>query len=163
MAATVHDVAAYILARRGRMSTWKLQKLVYYTQAWALVWDDEPIFGQPIEAWANGPVVRELYLSHRGQFSVAECTEGEPDRIAERHKDTIDRVLDEYGALTGRQLSHLTHAEDPWREARKGLAPTASSNSEITQDSMTAYYEALDSDQNAPLVGDIDWAALEAS
>ena len=36
--ATVHDVAAYILMRRGQMTAMKLQKLVYYSQAWGLVW-----------------------------------------------------------------------------------------------------------------------------
>ena len=42
--ATVFDVAAYILAKRGEMTAWKLQKLVYYSQAWSLVWDQRPIF-----------------------------------------------------------------------------------------------------------------------
>ena len=41
---SVMDVAAYILEQRGRLSTWKLQKLCYYSQAWSLVWDDEPLF-----------------------------------------------------------------------------------------------------------------------
>ncbi len=117
---TVHDLAAYILREQGRMSTWKLQKLVYYSQAWALVWDDEPIFKAHIEAWANGPVVPELYRKHRGQFSV-DSWEGDPRRLSDDHRATIDIVLAEYGRLTGRQLSLLTHAERPWQEARKGL------------------------------------------
>jgi uncharacterized phage-associated protein len=48
----------------------KLQKLVYYAQAWALVWDDEPIFDEEIEAWANGPVVRGLYEAHLVQKNL---------------------------------------------------------------------------------------------
>jgi len=63
--ASVHDVAAYILREQGAMSTWKLQKLVYYSLAWHLVWDDEPLFEEPIQAWANGPVVRALYPGFR--------------------------------------------------------------------------------------------------
>ena len=58
--ASVFDVAAYILERQGPMTTWKLQKLVYYSQAWSLVWDDDVLFPEEIEACANGPVVREL-------------------------------------------------------------------------------------------------------
>src|ERR1700730_81854 len=68
---TVHDVAAFIVNRQGEMSAMKLQKLVYYSQAWSLVWDDEPLFDDAIEAWANGPVVRALYARHRGQFKVS--------------------------------------------------------------------------------------------
>ena len=47
--ATVLDVARYILTRLGEkgslpVTTWKLQKLVYYSQAWSLVWDDAILF-----------------------------------------------------------------------------------------------------------------------
>jgi uncharacterized phage-associated protein len=55
--ASVFDVAQYILRKQGGMTTMKLQKLVYYAQAWSLVWDEEPLFDQPIEAWSNGPGV----------------------------------------------------------------------------------------------------------
>lgn len=48
--ATVHDVAAYILAKHGPMTAMKLEKLVYYSQAWSLVWDDKPLFRSKIEA-----------------------------------------------------------------------------------------------------------------
>ena len=59
--ADVFDVAKYILEKQGSMTTMKLQKLVYYSQAWSIVWDEKPIFAERIEAWASGPVVRELW------------------------------------------------------------------------------------------------------
>src|SRR5665213_2316970 len=59
--ASVDDVAAAILKRTGAIDTFKLQKLVYYCQAWHLVWDGVPLFKARIEAWANGPVVPKLY------------------------------------------------------------------------------------------------------
>jgi len=52
MSLSVHDVAAYILKKQGEMSAMKLQKLVYYSQAWSLVWDEKPLFRAQIEAWA---------------------------------------------------------------------------------------------------------------
>lgn len=57
----VYDVAEFILRKFGSMTAMKLQKLVYYCQAWSLVWDEKPLFPERIEAWANGPVVRELF------------------------------------------------------------------------------------------------------
>mgnify|MGYP001247259517 CR=1 FL=1 len=39
---SVFDVASYILQKQGPMTTMKLQKLVYYCQAWSLVWNEEP-------------------------------------------------------------------------------------------------------------------------
>ncbi len=60
--AQLNDVARYILELQGgEVSTMKLQKLMYYSQAWSLVWDEKPLFDAHIEAWANGPVIRELF------------------------------------------------------------------------------------------------------
>lgn len=42
--ATVFDVAQYILEKTGKISTMKLQKLCYYSQAWALAWTEDPLF-----------------------------------------------------------------------------------------------------------------------
>lgn len=156
---TVDDVAAYILRERGSMTTWKLQKLVYYSQAWHLVWDETPLFADRIEAWANGPVVRALYDRHRGQFSVSGWRWGDPSTLSVDERETIDAVLHSYGDLSGRQLSHLTHEEDPWRLARGDLGPTTASSVEISQESMLAFYGALDADPNVPSVDEIDWSA----
>ena len=68
--ATVFDVTNYILEKIGKMSTWKLQKLCYYSQAWHLAWTGKPIFGEEFEAWANGPVCVELFHAHQGKFVV---------------------------------------------------------------------------------------------
>ena len=48
--ANVFDVADYILKECGEMPALKLQKLVYYSQAWSLVWDEAPLFEEEIEA-----------------------------------------------------------------------------------------------------------------
>ena len=34
------DVAAFIINRQGEMPSIKLQSLVYYSQAWSLVWEE---------------------------------------------------------------------------------------------------------------------------
>lgn len=46
--ASVFDVSAYILETKGPITAMKLQKLVYYAQAWSLVWDEAPIFDEKI-------------------------------------------------------------------------------------------------------------------
>jgi uncharacterized phage-associated protein len=38
--ASVHDVAAFIIEKLGPISAMKLEKLVYYAQAWSLVRDE---------------------------------------------------------------------------------------------------------------------------
>jgi uncharacterized phage-associated protein len=141
--ASVFDVAQYILRRKGQMTTWKLQKLVYYCQAWSLVWDGRALFPERIEAWANGPVCPALYAEHRGQFSIEKLACGNVDVLEKDERETIDGVLDYYGDKHSQWLSDLTHAEAPWKDARGNLPPGMGCQREITLESMLAYYEAL--------------------
>jgi uncharacterized phage-associated protein len=141
--ASAHDVAAYILKKQGSMDTWKLQKLVFYSQAWHLVWDSEPLFPARIEAWANGPVVPLLFREHRGKFKMGNWPKGDPSRLTKSQKESINVVLKHYGRRTGFALRELTHKEPPWRNARRGLRPGASSNREITRDAIASYYGSL--------------------
>jgi uncharacterized phage-associated protein len=142
--ASVHDVAAYVLEKvPDGMSTWKLQKLVYYSQAWHLVWDGEPLFSEPIQAWADGPVTRVLYEKHRGQFSVATWTWGKSSALTKSQKETIDAVLRTYGKKTPHWLSQLTHMEKPWKDARGNLPPGTRSTRVITHGAMADYYSQL--------------------
>lgn len=140
---SANDVAAYILSKTGPVSAMKMQKLCYYSQAWSLVWDEEPLFTDRIEAWANGPVVRSLYAQHRGQSEIHSWPSGNPDNLTLDQKASIDAVLDAYSKLTAQQLSDLTHSEQPWIAARAGLPATVRSEAEITRDSMCGFYASL--------------------
>lgn len=86
--ASVFDVARYILEKQGKMSTMKLQKLCYYSQAWSLVWDDQPLFDEEFRAWANGPVCRELFRETQGQFAAVAADEkkGDSGRLTANQK-----------------------------------------------------------------------------
>lgn len=157
--ASVHDVASYILRKTGSISTWKLQKLAYYSQAWHLVWDEEPLFDAQIQAWSNGPVVPELYKVHCGKYSVRRWPKGSGAKLTDSEKETIDAVLTGYGEMTGHQLSALTHSEDPWKEARTGLRPTQRSVRQIKPEAMKAFYAWLDAQDEAEPAADIDWSS----
>lgn len=138
------DVATYILERKGEMSAMKLQKLVYYSQSWSLVWDERPLFEERIEAWANGPVCPDLYARHRGQFIVNAATFGGiSNHLDETARETIDRVLDFYGDKSAQWLSELTHMERPWLDAREGVPIGDRCNNPITPAAMAEYYSSL--------------------
>ncbi len=142
--ATVFDAAKFILECKGQMSTMKLQKLCYYAQVWSLVWDDSPLFDEDFEAWANGPVCPELFYYSQGKFSVdANSMEGDSNNLTENQKDTVQKVLEFYGEKNAQWLSQLTHMENPWKNARQGVPPGASSKAKITKESMAMYYGGL--------------------
>jgi uncharacterized phage-associated protein len=140
---SAHDVAAYIVKRHGALSAMKLQKLVYYSQAWSLVWDEKPLFPERIEAWANGPVVPELYEEHRGKFVVSRWPKGDASQLTQVQRDTVNGVLGFYGSHSAQWLSDLTHSESPWRNARKGMGDGERGNQEITLASLDEYYSSI--------------------
>lgn len=143
--AGVFDVAAYILQKTGPITHLKLQKLVYYAQAWALVWDEEPLFSERIEAWVNGPVVHNLYAHLRRVFQVSpkHLASGSPNNLTNEQRETVDAILSLYGDKSSQWLSDLTHLEIPWQEAREGLAAGDRSCRVITHASMADYYSGL--------------------
>lgn len=143
--ANVFDVTTYILDCKGPMSAMKAQKLAYYAQAWSLVWDDTPLFENRIEAWANGPVVRDLYNAHRGIFTVSskEFVHLAIGDMSESQRETIDAVLEAYGNRSAQWLSDQTHAEAPWKIAREGIGDGERGEREISLESMAEYYSSL--------------------
>lgn len=145
---SVLDVARYILRSCGEVSAMKLQKLVYYSQAWSVVWDEKPLFKEPIEAWVSGPVVRVLYEAHRGRFLLKprDLSKGNARLLTADQKETIDLVLDYYGDKNSQWLSDLTHMEKPWLGARKSLAPDERGSREISLASLSEYYSSISLD-----------------
>jgi len=142
---SAHDVAAYILEQHGAMSAMKLQKLVYYSQAWTLVLTRKPLFREPIRAWAHGPVVHELFDVHRGKFVVEpEWPKGDADRVGGAEAEIIDGVLSSYGRLSAERLSKMTHEEAPWDSARDHAPAWARSSSIITTDALADYYSQFE-------------------
>ncbi|MBQ7220768.1 MAG: DUF4065 domain-containing protein [Synergistaceae bacterium] len=141
---SIFDVAAYILERCGAMSAMKLQKLCYYSQAWSLVWDDEPLFPEPIEAWVNGPVIPVLYSKHKGIFKIeVGAVGGNPDALSDRQRETVNAVCDAYSRMNAQELSDLTHSEQPYIRARRGLEPFERGHEVISLADMSEYYSSI--------------------
>jgi uncharacterized phage-associated protein len=138
--ARVHDVAAALLAETGSVTTMKLQKLVYYSQAWHLVFHGEPLFADAIEAWPQGPVTRSLYDKHRRRWEVSSWPAGDRSRLAPVERDTLRWVLDKYGAFSAESLSQMTHMETPWRIARGVLGPDDHCSTPIDRQQMKHFY-----------------------
>jgi prophage ps3 protein 01 len=143
--ATVYDVAKYILDKYGAMSAMKLQKLVFYSQAMSLVWDDIPLFEDDFEAWRKGPVCRSLFNAHKGKFMLDDSSFLDPcspdvRRLTAEQEDTINAVVDSLIDLPAYRLSQMTHSEDPWKDARGRLPESASCENIISKETMQEYY-----------------------
>lgn len=121
----------------------KLQKLIYYCQAWSLVFYERRLFQENIEAWVHGPVVPSVYHFYKrygySDISVNSRDAGE-SYLDKQAIEVIDIVCNVYGRFTPKYLEHLTHSEFPWKNARNGLIPSKKSNRVISSLDMREYY-----------------------
>jgi len=141
------EVARYFIylanLEKAQISNKKLQKLVYYSQAWSLVLRNKKLFSDPIEAWVHGPAVRVLYGQYKsfGFNPIKEDVSSENiSNITGKIKIFLDQVWKLYGKLDARYLEALTHSELPWQEARNGIQGHESSKNEISLKIMKSYY-----------------------
>ena len=144
--ATVFDVAEYFIAlsnkEKKKISNKKLQKIVYYAQAWTLVWTGKPLFSERIEAWIHGPAVPELYqkYKHFGFNPIVLKNPDSPYPFSKEIRDILDLVWKKYGRYDAQYLEFLSHQEDPWSDTRNELEFDESCNHEISHESMKKYY-----------------------
>lgn len=120
----------------------KLQKILYYIQAWNLALLNEPLFEEDFEAWLHGPVIRKVWDEYKGHSvligELSEQNENINLKFTEDQEDVIEDVIDAYGNKSGYYLESLTHQEDPWKNARK-----QGENTIIKKEEMKKYYRNL--------------------
>lgn len=135
----------------------KLQKLLYYLQAWHTVFfDKHPLFEEKPEAWSNGPVYRSIYDRYKANWlrntpisfkyeSSGELLEKLKEsfnklKLEDQQIKFLEALLNKYGFLSPEKLVFLTHSESPWNEAREGYGPFDKCNETISIESMYQYY-----------------------
>lgn len=140
-------VADYLLAasrERGEVLTnLKLQKLLYYAQAWHLAIEDKPLFGEDFEAWVHGPVLPSQYQRFKRFTWKPIMSPIEKPVLASSIERHLDEILAVFGTDSAIALERMTHSEAPWKEARGSLAEHESSCTKISKDRMKSFYRSL--------------------
>lgn len=120
----------------------KVQKLVYYAEAWFLANFDRSLTDEFFEAWAHGPVARRVYNKYRDKGWDALPPERARSLPDDDLTELLDVVYQQYGQFTAKRLEALTHKEKPWREARGDLPPEAKCTNLIDRLTMRNFYGA---------------------
>lgn len=150
----VIDIATYIINYSNEIGSpvnnLKLQKLLYYVQAAALVKANHMCFDSEIIAWKFGPAVPEVYhyYAEYGRDDIPNqeahktiklndktlrVSYAQPTEIDYMTQKIIRNVVDSYLNITNPlELSKKTRNEDPWK--------ITSLNHEIKCDSIHSYY-----------------------
>lgn len=149
---TANNIADFFIsnvdAKSGdTISHLKLQKLVYYAQAWHFTLFGKPLFDEKIEAWKHGPVVRSIYsrFSSDNVYTPlnVQSIEIQPVEFEPHTLELLNDIMVVYGEHNASYLEDLTHSESPWIDARGSLPLYASCTNEITLESMRNYYSSL--------------------
>ncbi len=154
----VLDVSRYVINYSNEkgygVSNLKLQKLLYFIQAYFLVEMGTSCFQEPIQAWNFGPVVPKAYHEFKifgcadiptiSKYTSVELEDGKLkietktfsiDSIKTEHRSAIDRIVDNFKDHAASDLVYITHNQKPWKDAfKKGQ------NTEISIESIRSYF-----------------------
>jgi uncharacterized phage-associated protein len=159
---SILDMSEYLIIRfqiEGiPLTPLKLQKILYYIQAWHLVFfDKKPLFDDQVEAWVNGPVYKKVYDTYKNDFKVHEPillplsendlaknleSSNKKLNLSPEEQEFLEAIIQRYGYMSPEKLVMLSHSEKPWNEARKGLMPFQASQNIISLESMFEYYNS---------------------
>ncbi|MGN6369078.1 MAG: Panacea domain-containing protein [Phycisphaerae bacterium] len=149
--ADAFDVAKFLIQLAAaedepeQLTHLRLQKLLYYVQGWSLALTDKPMFAGRIEAWAHGPVVKQVYpkFADWGSLPIPHDKVLAPEKLSEDEREIIGSVWEAYKGYSASALREMTHSESPWKIARGNIAPEAKCENEITVDLMREHFSAL--------------------
>lgn len=136
----VMDIARFIInysnEKKYLISNLKLQKLLYFVQAYYLGLTDKhnPCFSEDFQAWDFGPVMPKVYQTFKkyGASNIPEINEyiTEASNIFDKKKvkyniDTIDitdrfnilKIVDAFSSYSSTDLVKITQKQSPWINA----------------------------------------------
>lgn len=139
----IEQVVQYLIIKCEDITPLALQKLLYYSQSFHKAFHGVFLFEDDCEAWVHGPVYKEVYwkYKHYGyntigvpEFAIENST------ISDIEKETIDRVIHNFGCYSGKILEMMTHVESPWIETRGDLPFNAPCNKVIDKSLLEKYF-----------------------
>ncbi len=100
------------------MTNLRVNKLVYYAQAWSLVFLGRPLFDEIIEAWEHGPVIPSVYSAFKqyGRDNIKQLYGNySDDFFTQEEMDLLMDVSVEYMDCSASKLWTMTHENgEPW-------------------------------------------------
>lgn len=134
------------------ISNLKLQKLLYFVQAFFLINTQQPCFRESIEAWDFGPVIPVAYhefkqygsgniptikryiVYHNNEYYYEDYSS---NMIDSNDQENIIDVINEFKEYSATDLVKLTHSQTPWADVY-----VSGANNVITNESIERYFNA---------------------
>ncbi len=139
------EIARWFINRVDRaageaMTHLKVQKLLYFADAYHMANFNKSIFEEQFEAWAHGPVVTEVWRQFKSyQWDAIKLQPPAKIRDAEL-LNYLETVYEKFGKLGAKRLEEITHEHAPWKDARGNLPPEAKCNAIISKIAIMDFY-----------------------
>ncbi|GHT52546.1 hypothetical protein AGMMS49982_13050 [Bacteroidia bacterium] len=148
---SINDIVDYIILKvkaednDASLINLKMQKLLYYVQAWSYGIRKKALFEGDFQAWIHGPVNKLVY----DRFNSTKCLYSEINttdvlnnnvQLADEDAEFVDYILENYLKYSAAELERLSHSERPWKETRGGLNPYERCDKVIAPQLMIDYY-----------------------
>lgn len=139
----------YILKHYGDMSHLKLQKLLFYCDAYNLAYFGEELVTDKFEAWVHGPVSRKVYNSLKDKSilysdvtysDIGIDVDARFQELTSEQQEILKNVLSELAKWSGPELENATHHETPWIAARRGFGEAAICHKHISKSLTREFY-----------------------
>lgn len=116
----------------------KLQKILYFAQAYFMVKTSQPLFEEKIEAWKYGPVVREVYAKYKENGSSPIFNKENNFKLSIEDQRLMEAVWEIFGKHSASKLVDIVHHQAPWVDSYQRRA-----NNEIKALTLKEYYKGM--------------------
>lgn len=114
-------ICRYILHINKDISHIKLQKLLYFIQAYVLVASEgkQVAFTEDIEAWMYGPTIKVVAMNYKKDknYYRGELTREELQELDKLVIEATEKIVKELGNLSPYTLVNMTHSYATWKNA----------------------------------------------
>ncbi len=117
----------------------KLQKLLYFAQAYYLANYGEPLFAEDMQAWTHGPVVPSVWHEYK-QYSWQAIPSGNGANVPDDIIPYLEAIYTHFGKFDAKELERITHKHDPWRLTRGNLQPEETCSDPISKNVIREFY-----------------------
>lgn len=148
----IFDVVNWFLSQSSEeapITHLALQKLLYFVQSWSKTLLGYPMFFDDCQAWVHGAVYPKVYDIFK-QFKYTPLPKIEKDFEFKDQEWKILNAVKKYyfDMYSAKALEEICHREEPYIEARKGIAAEEASHTVIDMERIGTYYTRISQKYN---------------
>lgn len=155
----VEQISQYFLMNLEDTTNMAINKLLHFAQISNYMVYNKPLFDCESEAWIHGPVYPVIYQKYKKYKKDVITPIIKNDNLLnldKREKELLDKVILNFGCYSSVTLRNMTHFENVWIDARKGLKDNEPSNEVIKLEELEKYAHQLKEILDIKSINDIN-------